>query len=108
MLLLPLHILGEFHCRHDVEAAVGWGSLCLASTGISFIQMLKLLAVGVLCAHRASLCLASNITFTQILKLFVVGVLAGVVGVMVSSLAQHRGEPGSIPRFSIQAVRIHA
>ena len=33
---------------------------------------------------------------------------AGVVGVVVSSLALHRGDPGSIPGFGIQAVRIHA
>ena len=31
----------------------------------------------------------------------------GVVGVVVSSLAQHHGNRGSIPGSSIQAVRIH-
>ena len=31
---------------------------------------------------------------------------AGVVGVVVSSLALHHGDPGSIPEFGIQAVRI--
>ena len=33
---------------------------------------------------------------------------AGGVGVVVSSLALHRSDPGSIPRSGIQAVRIHA
>ena len=33
---------------------------------------------------------------------------ADVVGVVVSSLALHRGDPGSIPGFGIQAVQIHA
>ena len=33
---------------------------------------------------------------------------ASVIGVVVSSLALHRGDLGSIPGFSIQAVQIHA
>ena len=33
---------------------------------------------------------------------------AGVVGVVVSNLALHRGDLGSIPGFGIQAVQIHA
>ena len=33
---------------------------------------------------------------------------ASVIGVVVSSLSLHCGDPSSIPRFSIQAVWIHA
>ena len=34
--------------------------------------------------------------------------LAGVIGVVVSSLALHHGNLGSVPGFGIQGVRIHA
>ena len=46
-----------------------------------------------------------NILFTISLNEYTV---AGVIGVVVSSLALHRDDPGSIPGFGIQAVRIHA